>query len=372
MRARLLRLTPSEHWLLLTLHHIVTDGWSSGVLRRELTTLYNAYHRGEPSPLPTLPVQYADYALWQRQWLQGAVLEKQLGFWRHALADLPTLDLPTDRPRPATASYRGACVNFEVPESLTRSLKALSRREGVTLFMTLLAAYQILLFRYSGQEDIAVGVPIAGRTRLELEGLIGFFVNTLVLRGDLSGEPSFKTYLARVRVRALDAYEHQDLPFEKLVEELAPKRDLSRNPLFQASLVLQNTPPGHWQLSGLDVRRVEGIRSATAKFDLAMSLTENDGKLMGGLEYATDLFDAATIERMVGHFLRVLEGIVADPECRIGELPLLTAAERHQLLVEWNDTAADYPRDQCIHQLFEQQVGSARRRRWRWSSRTSS
>jgi len=359
IRARLLRLAPSEHWLLLTLHHIVTDGWSSGVLRRELTTLYNAYHRGEPSPLPDLPVQYADYALWQRQWLQGAVLEKQLGFWRQALADLPILDLPTDRPRPADASYRGGCVKFDVPEPLTHLLKALSRREGATLFMTLLAAYQILLFRYSGQEDIAVGVPIAGRTRLELEGLIGFFVNTLVMRGDLSGEPSFKKYLAQVRTRALDAYEHQDLPFEKLVEELAPKRDLSLNPLFQASLVLQNTPSERWQLPGLDVQRVEGISSATAKFDISMGLTEEDGKLMGRLEYATDLFDLATIERMAGHFRQLLEGIAADPECRIGELPLLTPEERQQLLVEWNDTVVDYPGDQCnkcIHRLFEQQA----------------
>ncbi len=356
IRLRLLQLARDEHWLLLTLHHIVTDGWSSGVLRREVTALYNAYHRGESSPLPELPVQYADYAVWQREWLQGAVLQPQLQFWREALAELPILDLPTDRPRPAVTSYRGGSIEIEVPEALTRSLKELSRREGVTLFMTLLAAYQILLFRHSGQEDIAVGVPTAGRTQSQLEDLIGFFVNTLVLRGDLSGEPSFRAYLAQVRARALDAYAHQDVPFEKLVEELAPKRDMSRNPLFQASLVLQNTPPGDWQLIGLEVQRVDGIRRGTAKFDLAMGLTESAGKLSGYLEYATDLFDAATIERMVGHWQTLLDGIVADPDCRIGELPLLTAEERRQLRVERDEPATDCPNDRCVHELFEAQA----------------
>jgi amino acid adenylation domain-containing protein len=355
IRARLLRLTPSEHWLLLTLHHIITDGWSSGVLKRELTTLYNAYHRGEPSPLPALLVQYADYALWQRQRLQGAVLEKQLGFWRQALSDLPILDLPTDRPRPLEASYRGGCVKFDVPESLTHSLKALGRREGATLFMTLLAAFQILLFRYSGQEDIAVGAPIAGRTRLELEGLIGFFVNTLVMRGDLSGNPTFSELLSRTRERALDAYSHQDLPFEKLVEESKPGRDLSRNPLFQVMFALENAPETGFRLPGLAITHLP-LPRGTAKFDLTLYLTENDGALEGSFEYATDLFDASTIGRMAGHFRELLEGIAADPECGIGELPMLTAPERHQLQVQWNDTAADYPKDRCIHDLFQEQA----------------
>ncbi len=356
VRARLLRLAPTEHWLLFSLHHIVTDGWSMGVLMRELSVLYGAYRRGEPSPLAELPVQYADYALWQREWLQGGVLEQQLAYWKQALAELPVLELPTDRPRPMVASYRGARLSFELGEELTRGLKALSRREGATLFMTLLAAFQVLLYRYSGQEDLAVGVPIAGRSRPELEGLIGFFVNTLVLRVDASGNPSFLELLARVRENALDAYAHQDLPFEKLVEALAPKRDLSRNPLFQASLVLQNTPPGELKLEGLDVQRVEGIGSESAKFDLDFELTESAGRLSGSIQYATDLFDAATIERLVGHWRVLLEGIVADPEQRISHLPLLTEAERHQLLIEWNDTAVEYPRDRCIHQLFEAQV----------------
>src|SRR5207249_4743296 len=215
LRARLLRLGESEHWLLLALHHIVTDAWSSGVLRRELSVLYEAFHEGKPSLLPELPVQYADYAVWQRERLQGEVLKEQLGYWKQTLADLPVLELPTDRPRPALPSYRGGRVAFELGEDLTRALKELGRREGTTLFITLLAALQVLLYRYSGQEDIAAGAPIAGRTRPELEVLIGLFVNMLVLRGDLSGQPSFKEYLARVRSRALAAYAHQEVPFAK-------------------------------------------------------------------------------------------------------------------------------------------------------------
>ena len=356
IRARLLRLRQAEHWLLLSVHHIVFDGWSVGVLARELTVSYSAYRLGVTSPLAEPPVQYADYAVWQRQWLQGEILDQQLAYWKQALSELAVLDLPTDRVRPAQASYRGARVAFELGEELTRSLKALSRREGATLFMTLLAAFQVLLHRYSGQEDVAVGVPIAGRSRPELEGLIGFFVNTLVLRGDLSGGPSFKEYLARVRARALEAYEHQELPFEKLVEELAPRRDLSRNPLFQVSLGLQNTPPAQWQLEGLQVQRIEGISNESAQFDLSLTLTERADRLLGSVEYVTDLFNAATIERMLSHWQVLLEGIVADPQQRISRLPLLTQAEREQLLVQWNNTVVDYPRDQCIHQLFEAQV----------------
>ena len=332
LRVRLLRLRKDEHWLLLTLHHIVTDGWSSGVLARELSVLYRACCRGEANPLPQLPVQYADYAVWQREWLQGDVLEQQLGYWKEALAGLPVLELPTDRPRLRVASYRGGRIDFELDAALTRGLQELGQREGATLFMTLLAAFQVLLYRYSGQEDIAVGVPIAGRVRPELEGLIGFFVNTLVLRGDLSGEPSFKEYLARVRARALDAYAHQDLPFEKLVEEMHPQRDLSRNPLFQTSLVLQNTPPGELQLEGLEVQRVEGVSSASAKFDLSFSVTETAGRLLVRAEYAADLFDVATITRMAGHFRTLLEGIVVDPGQAIARLPLLTERSEEQRL----------------------------------------
>jgi hypothetical protein len=339
-KARLLRLDDSEHWLLLTLHHIVTDGWSWGVIRREISALYEAFREQQPSPLPELPVQYADYAVWQREGLQGKALEAQLAYWKHALAGVPVLELPTDRPRPAVASYRGARVVFEIDEALTRRLKELCRGEGATLFMTLLAAFQVLLYRYSGQDDIAIGVPIAGRTRPEVEGLIGYFVNMLVLRGDLSGEPSFREYLARVRKQALAAYAHQDLPFAKLVEELAPKRDASRNPLFQVSFVLENTPPAELRLTGLEVTRIESIRSQTAKFDLDFFVVEQQAKINIGIEYATDLFDAATIERMTGHCRVLLEAIVSDPDRSISQLPLLTAAERNQLTR--SNSIADY------------------------------
>jgi len=356
LRARLLRLGDSEHWLLLTLHHIVTDGWSSGVMRRELSVLYEAFHEGRPSPLPELALQYADYAVWQREWLQGAVLEEQLGYWKQALADLALLELPTDRPRLAVASYQGGRLGFELGEDLTRGLKELGRGEGATLFMTLLAAFQVLLYRYSGQEDISVGVPIAGRTQPGLEGLIGYFVNMLVLRGDLSGQPSFNDHLARVHTRALAAYAHQELPFAKLVEELAPKRDLSRNPLFQVCFALENTPPGTLQLPGLEVQAIKSIRDQSAKFDLDFSVAEDRGKLNVVVAYASDLFDASTIERMAGHWQVLLKAIVADPTQPISRLPLLTAAEHEQLLGQGNATAAAYARDKCIHQLFEAQV----------------
>jgi len=328
LRARLLRLAEREHWLLVTMHHIVTDGWSWVVFWRELSLLYRAYRRGEASPLPELPLQYADYARWQRRWLQGEVLQRQLRYWKHVLAQLPVLDLPTDRIRPAWPSYRGARVAFALGRELTRSLRELGRREGTTLFMTLLAAFQVLLYRYSGQEDLAVGVPIAGRNRPELESLIGFFVNTLVLRGRLTGHLSFKQHLAAVREQALAAYTHQDLPFDKLVQELAPKRDLSRNPLFQVSLVLQNTPPEQCRLQGLRVERVSGLGNASAKFDLALVLTESTGRLFGRFEYATDLFEAATIERMARCWQVLLEEAVADPALPISELRLATPVGR--------------------------------------------
>ena len=283
------------------------------------------------------------------------MLEQQLAYWKPALAALPVLELPTDRPRPPTASFRGDHYSFGLGPELTRALHALSQRESATLFMTLLAAFQVLLYRYSGQEDIAIGVPIAGRTRPELERLIGFFVNTLVLRGDLSGEPSFTAYLARVRARALEAYAHPDLPFEKLVEELHPKRDLSRNPLFQVALVSRNVPAGELQLAGLTVKLLQSGSSESAKFDLSVAIDERGSELSVRAVYATDLFDRDTIERMMGHWRVLLAGIVADPTQSIARLPLLTARERRTLIEEWNATAVDTPQ-RCVHELFEQQV----------------
>ncbi len=356
LRTTLLRLSEEDHILLLTMHHIISDGWSRGVLYRELSALYEAFSAGKPSPLPEPPIQYADFAVWQRQWLQGKTLEVQLSYWKKQLEGAPSvLEVPTDRPRPAVQTFRGARQSLVLSKSLTEAVKALSRQEGATLFMTLLAAFKTLLHRYTGQDDIIVGSPIAGRNRPEVEGLIGFFVNTLVLRTDLSGNPSFRELLSRVREIALEAYAHQDLPFEKLVEELQPERNLSHSPLFQVMFVLQNTPGQALELPDLKLNPME-VDNDTAKFDLTLSVVEGTEGLQGTFEYNTDLLDAVTVKRMVGHLRTLLEGTVANPEQRIEALPLLTEAERHQLLVEWNDTQANYPKDLCIHQLFEAQV----------------
>ncbi len=356
LRLGLVKLGETEHVLLLTIHHIASDGWSIGVLNRELSILYNTFRQGKSSPLPDLPIQYADYAIWQREWLKGEELDRQLSYWKKQLERTPgLLNFPTDRCRPAVQSYRGQSQFIELSKDLSRQLKALSRKQGVTLFMTFLAAFQTLLCRYTGQDDIVVGSPIANRTRTELEGLIGFFVNTLVLRSNLSNDPTFIELLAQVRETALGAYAHQDLPFEQLVGELQPERNLSYSPLFQVMLVLQNTPASQFKFDGISVNPIS-VGIETAKFDLTLYVRESEEGFRVSLQYATDLFESSTIERMAGHFETLLEGIVADPERRISKLPLLTEAEQHQLLVEWNDTEADYPKDKCIHELFEDQV----------------
>ncbi|MBD1900681.1 amino acid adenylation domain-containing protein [Trichocoleus sp. DQ-A3] len=355
LRVMLLQLDSSEHVLLLNLHHIISDGWSIGVLIRELGTLYTAFGNNERSPLPELPIQYADFADWQREWLQGEVLETQLAYWKQQLNNLPSLNLPTDKPRPAAPTYQGATQFLELPKSLSEELEALSQRQGVTLFMTLLAAFQTLLYRYTQQEDIVVGSPIANRNRREIEGLIGFFVNSLVLRTNLSGNPTFLELLSRVREVALGAYAHQDLPFEKLVEELHPERNLSQHPLFQVAFSLQNTPIEALELPGLTLSHLD-FDNPSAKFDLEFHLWESPEAIKGQVIYSTDLFDDATITRMLGHFQTLLEGIVANPEQSLCELPLLTAAERQQLLIDWNNTRRDYPQNQCFHQLFEAKV----------------
>jgi amino acid adenylation domain-containing protein len=356
VRARLLRLSAEEHLLLLTMHHIVSDGWSMGVLVREVAALYSAYSRGEESPLEELTIQYGDYAEWQREWLKGEVLERQLSYWREQLAGAPpVLELPTDRPRPAVKTYNGAAVPLRLSRELSEGLAGLSRREGATPFMTLLAAFQLLLWRYSGQADISVGTPVANRTRGETEGLIGFFVNTLVLRTDLSGEPTFRELLGRVREAALGGYAHQDVPFEKLVEELGAERNLSVTPLFQVMFALQNTPLPEIKLENLELSLLEGERE-TAKFDISLSMWETAEGLEGSLEYNTDLYEEATTQRLLRHFQTLLEGIVADPNARIADLPLLPADERQQLLLEWNDTRQAFRQELCIHELFESQA----------------
>jgi amino acid adenylation domain-containing protein len=356
VRVTLLKLGEAEHVLLFAMHHIIYDIWSRKIIIQELATLYNAFSAGKPSPLPDLPIQYTDFAIWQRQWLQGEVLESLLSYWQQQLGSHPPiLQLPTDRPRPRTQTFRGARESLSLPANLTEALKKLSREAGVTLFMTLLAAFKTLLHRYTGQDDIFVGSPIANRNRAELEGLIGFFVNTLVLRTDLSGNPSFRELLERVREVALGAYAHQDLPFEYLVEELQPDRNLSHNSLFQVAFVFQNAPTEELKLPDLTLSFLTQ-ENRTAKFDLTLLIEDTESGLRGHFEYNTDLFDAPTITRMAQHFCTLLSGIAAASERRISELPLLTEAERHQLLVEWNQTRADYPKDRFIHQLFEERV----------------
>jgi amino acid adenylation domain-containing protein len=356
LRASVVRLMDQDHLLLCTMHHIISDGWSMGVLIRELTTLYEAYSTGQKSPLAELEIQYADFAHWQRAWLQGEVLERQLTYWKKQLAGAPAvLDLPTDYSRPAVQTYSGATHFFVLPAALREQLDNLSRSSGSTLFMTLLTAFQTLLSRYSRQSDVVVGSPIANRNRAETENLIGFFVNTLVLRADLSGDPSFRELLGRVREMALGAYAHQDVPFELLVEELQPERSLAHTPLFQVVFTLQNAPMPRTDLDKLSVAGL-AVEHATAKFDLGLNISGTAGELQGALEYNTDLFDAATIRRIVSHFEVLLANVVSNPDQRLSELQLLTAAEREQFVFQWNDTLADYAQEKCIHQLFEEQV----------------
>ncbi|MBH8554256.1 amino acid adenylation domain-containing protein [Nostocaceae cyanobacterium CENA357] len=355
LRAILLQLGEQEHVLVLVMHHIVSDGWSMRVMIREFAALYDAYSQGKPSPLPELPIQYADFALWQHQWLQGEIREKQLTYWRQKLIGAAAvLDLPTDHPRPPVQSFRGAIESVKLSASLTQKLKFLSQQQNVSLFMTLLAAWQTLLYRYTGQEDITIGSPIANRNRTEVQGLIGFFVNALALRTDLSGNPSFLELLVRVQQVALEAYTHEELPFEVLVEELQPERHLNHSPLFQVMFVLLPDPMQALVLPGLMLKRLQ-IHSNTAKFDLTMSLEDTDQGLTGILEYNSDLFDATTISRMLGHFQTLLTGIVTNPQQRLSDLPLLTPDEQQQLLL-WNSTQTDFCDCQCIQQLFEAQV----------------
>ena len=355
LRASLLQLAEQEYLLLAIMHHIVSDGWSTGIMIKELSQLYQAYVKGEESPLAELPVQYGDYAVWQREWLQGEVLEEQLKYWRKQLAEMEPLDLPTDHPRPAVMNQRGVARTFTIGKQLSEQLKELSQREGVTLFMVLLAGLQVVLSKYAGQQDIAVGTVVANRNRVEVEGLIGFFVNTLVLRTEVGGNPSLKEVLRRVREVTLGAYQNQDVPFEKLVEELQPERDLSRSPLFQVMLVLQNNEQEELHLPGVGLSGF-AIKSNVAKFDLQLTLNEGRGEgLAGEIAYAVDLYEAGTVERMVEHWRMVLEEMVGEGERRMGDLSLLRGAEREQVLVEWNRTEVEYPQ-RSVHEMFEEQA----------------
>jgi amino acid adenylation domain-containing protein/non-ribosomal peptide synthase protein (TIGR01720 family) len=359
LRVHLIRLTPLDQLLLFSIHHIVFDGWSTSVFIRETAALYDAFTHDRPAPLPELPIQYADFAHWQRQWLHGAALQQQLAYWTQQLnGELPVLNLPTDRPRPALQTNHGAQVTFTLPADLALALNELCHQSGVTLFMTLLAAFDTLLQRYTGQDDICIGTPIANRTRAEIEDLIGCFVNTLVMRirlDGVSGALTFRELLQHVREVTLNAYAHQDLPFEMIVDALHLSRDLSRTPLFQAMLVLQNAPVQALELPGLTVTEVP-VEVGIANFDLTLTLQDQPSGLCGVFEYNTDLFDASTIERLAQQWQVLLSGIVANPDRPIAALPIMSEAEERRLLIEWNDTHADYSIEHCVHHLFEAQA----------------
>ncbi len=358
-RASLLRLASDDHVLLLNAHHIVSDGWSLGVLVRELAAFYEAFAAGKTARLPHLPVQYADYAEWQRSWLRGDVLEAQLGYWKRQLGGAPqALELPTDRPRPPVQTFHGATWAFALPPELNQKLESLTREHDATLFMVLLAAWQTLLHRYSGQDDLVVGSPIAGRNRSETEGLIGFFINSLALRARFSAEDTFTSHLAQVREATLGAYAHQEVPFEKLVEVLQHERDLSRSPLFQVMFSLQNLPSSSISLPGLQLSSVTAPIHV-AKFELTLVMAPGPQGLHGSLSYNTDLFDAATIERMAEHLGTLLEALSANPDQRLLELPLMREAEQARLLRQWNETAAPFEDGATLHELFEVQVARA-------------
>ncbi|WP_029006248.1 non-ribosomal peptide synthetase, partial [Azorhizobium doebereinerae] len=356
LRARLLKLAADDHLLLLTLHHIVSDGWSMGVLFRELSALYPAFLAGRPSPLPPLPIQYPDYARWQRDWLAGDELERQLSYWRTQLAGCPALiDLPTDRPHPPVQSYAGGLFTFTIPAPLVQRLRALGQQRGATLFMTLLAAFKVLLLRYCGQDDIVVGTPIANRTRVEVEPLIGFFVNTLVLRTSLAADPSFAEVVDRVRDTTLAAYAHQDLPFERLVEEIQPERSLGHHPLFQVMFVLQNADAPGPAAAPDPARAAPQVELGTGRFDLTFAASETGQGLEAVLDYNSDLFDPATVARMAAHFQVVLEAAAAAPGLSVSQVPIMDAAEAGRMRELGRGPALPYASDSCVHRLFEQQ-----------------
>ncbi|HEX2223728.1 MAG TPA: amino acid adenylation domain-containing protein, partial [Thermoanaerobaculia bacterium] len=356
LRVTLLRLGADDHAVLICMHHIVSDGWSISILVQEFVALYTAQVEGRPAPLPPLEVQYPDFAVWQREWLRTEALEAQLDYWRRALAGIPeAIELPLSHPRPAVRTARGRRAYYVFPGELMAPLKTLAQQEGATLFMVLLAAFQTLLHRYSGERDIVVGTPVAGRNRAELERVIGFFVNNLVLRGDLSGDPTFRELAGRVRESTVGAQSHADVPFERLVEELRPERDLSRPPLYQVVFTMQNTPDNTVELPDLSLETL-AFDPGTAKNDLLLSVAEGQAGWAGGyLEYSLDLFDAAAANRILGHFRALLQGIGEDPERALSALPLLAEAERWQLLGEWNDTAAELPAG-SFRQLWEGRV----------------
>jgi amino acid adenylation domain-containing protein len=356
LRAFLLHLDRDENILLLVSHHIASDGQSKAVLFRELTTFYSSYCEHRDVDLPDLPIQYADFAVWQREWLQGEVLQKHLDYWKKQLAEAPMLlELPTDRPRPARQSFEGARQFLRCPDGMLESFKALCRRDSTTMFMTMLAAFGTLLHRWSGQEDMLIGTPVSGRSRTELEPLIGYFSNSVVLRLALGGDPTFRELMQRVKELSLAAYSHQDLPFEKLVVEMQPDRDLSYSPMYQVMFSVGEQKDLGLDLPGLQITPII-IDRKIAKFDMTLGMTEFHQDLMCNIEYCSALFEASTMERLANHFQNLLQGIMENPDRRISELPMLSPADRHKFLFQWNDVHRDYPRDVFVHDLFEQHV----------------
>src|ERR1041384_7036724 len=356
LRATLVVLGEQDRVLVMMMHHIIGDVWSVRVVMKELAALYEAFSANQPSPLPELPIQYCDYATWQREWLQGEDLQSQLAYWKGKLSGMPeALDLPTDRPRPAVQSIWGAKHFLKIPQQLTDTLRSLAQEEKASLFMTLLAAWKVLLHRYTGQHDIVVGAPVANRNRSEFEGMVGFFVNSLILRTDLSGAPTFRELLRRVRETTFEAFANQDFPFERLVEVLQPTRSMSRNPLFQSDFILQNSPRSAYHVTGLTFTALP-VQNGTAQLDLTLDLWEEPEGIGGWLEYDTDLFDAATAARMVGNYINLLERIAAEPNQTIGSYSLPSDTDRRRILNEWNATARDYQLDSAFPQLLEAQV----------------
>jgi amino acid adenylation domain-containing protein len=356
LRALLVRLQPGEHVLLLVWHHIVADGWSRSNFYRELSEAYQALATGRPAPIRRLPVQFADYSAWQKDWLEGGALETQTAYWKAKLAGEPEpLDLPSDRARPATESFRGACCSWRLDPELTAALNTRAQEEGATLFMILLAAFKVLLHRYTGQDDVSVGVPIANRRLVEVEELIGFFANTLVMRTTFSTALTFRELLRRVKDTAVEAYANQDMRFERLVEVLQVRRDASRTPLFQATFAMDDVPAVVLELPGIQAEPWF-VTSHTAKFDVSLSIERSADGWMATAEYSTDLFAAGRVERMLEHLCVILESVASNPAQRVSDIPLLTVAERQQILVDWNQTERNYPRDKCVHTLFEEQA----------------
>ncbi|MFJ1552032.1 condensation domain-containing protein, partial [Streptomyces sp. NPDC088246] len=363
LRATLVRLSPDEHILSLVIHHVVFDEWSDRVFQRELSALYEAFRAGEPNPLPPLAFQYADVVAWQRQWLTGDVLDSHLSYWRGKLGGAPDLELPTDRPRPAVRSTEGAVVRFSAPAGTAEALKALSREHGTTMFMTLLAAFDVLMSRYTRSDDIVVSTPVANRNRAETEDLIGFFVNTLVMRTDLSGNPTFTELLGRVRGTALGAYAHQDLPFEQVVDAMADVRDRTRSPLARVSFnyaaeAVGTSPSDRERAGGAGMGIETGTGLLPVQFDMVVALGEDDGALTGEIQYSTALFDAVTVERMAGHMVTLLGSVGANAEMPVGELPVLTEAEHEQVVREWNATVEPLPVVGGVHELIAARAGS--------------